>query len=140
VITALSTLTDIAFAVCTALERAGFVAVLTGGSAATFYAPDAYQSKDLDFVITLRGQAGEEALKAIGFDPLLVAATSADFHLQASSPAIDKGTSITGLTTDIDGTSRPQGTAFDIGSYEYTLGASSPPPPAPPTHLTATPL
>jgi len=29
--------------------------VLTGGSAATFYAPHAYQSDDLDFVITLRG-------------------------------------------------------------------------------------
>ncbi len=27
-------------------------AALTGGSAATFYAPDAYQSRDLDFVIT----------------------------------------------------------------------------------------
>jgi hypothetical protein len=30
-----TTLTDVAFAVCTALERAGYCVVLTGGSAAT---------------------------------------------------------------------------------------------------------
>lgn len=53
-ITTSSSLTDVAFAVCTALHRAGYTSVLTGGSAATFYAPTAYQSKDLDFVITLQ--------------------------------------------------------------------------------------
>jgi hypothetical protein len=62
-----SSLTDIAFAVCTSLDRSGFRAVLTGGSAATFYAPDAYQSGDLDFVITLRGTGGESALTSLGF-------------------------------------------------------------------------
>ncbi|MBN9688532.1 MULTISPECIES: hypothetical protein [unclassified Corallococcus] len=62
-----SSLTDIAFAVCTALERNGFQAVLTGGSAATYYAPDAYQSGDLDFVITVKGTGGEAALAALGF-------------------------------------------------------------------------
>jgi len=39
-----ATLTDVAFAACTALDRAGEVAVLCGGSAATYYAPEAYQS------------------------------------------------------------------------------------------------
>ncbi len=34
-ITETSTLADVAFEVCTALDEAGFVAVLTGGSAAT---------------------------------------------------------------------------------------------------------
>jgi hypothetical protein len=62
-----SSLTDIAFAVCTALNRQGFHAVLTGGSAATYYAPEAYQSGDLDFVITLKGTGGEAALAALGF-------------------------------------------------------------------------
>ncbi len=62
-----SSLTDVAFAVCTALDRQGFHAVLTGGSAATYYAPEAYQSGDLDFVITLRGTGGEAALAALGF-------------------------------------------------------------------------
>lgn len=62
-----SNLTDIAFAVCTALDGVGFTAVLTGGSAATFYSAEAYLSDDLDFVLTLLGKHGEEALKALGY-------------------------------------------------------------------------
>ena len=66
-IVASSGLVDVAFVVCTALDRAGWQAVLTGGSAATFHAPDAYQSLDLDFVITFRGVRGDETLEAIGY-------------------------------------------------------------------------
>ena len=51
-------------------------------------------------------------------DPLFVAAASDDFHLTAGSPAVDKGKA-TSATTDIDGNPRPQGSAFDIGAYEY---------------------
>ena len=47
-----SSLEDVCFAVCTALADAGTVAVLTGGSAATYYAPQSYQSGDADFIIT----------------------------------------------------------------------------------------
>jgi len=68
VITAKSSLTDVAYAVCTALDRAGSRAVLTGGSAATFYAPEAYQSFDLDFVLVFSAEAGgAEALRQLGF-------------------------------------------------------------------------
>ena len=62
-----STLTEVAFSVCTALHRAGYTVVMTGGSAATFYAPRAYVSDDIDFVITLKGTGGEEALKQLGY-------------------------------------------------------------------------
>ncbi len=48
-----SSLVDGAFAVCTALDTAGFTAVLCGGSAATYYAPEAYMSADNDFVMTV---------------------------------------------------------------------------------------
>lgn len=48
-----SSLTDVAFAVCTALNKCDVTGVLVGGSAATYYAPRAYQSRDLDFIITL---------------------------------------------------------------------------------------
>jgi len=48
-----ATLIDVAFAVCTALDHAGERALLVGGSAATFYAPDAYQSSDCDFILAL---------------------------------------------------------------------------------------
>jgi hypothetical protein len=45
-------------------------------------------------------------------------ANSSDFHITASSPAIDKGISI-GLTSDIAGTVRPQSGGVDIGAYEH---------------------
>ena len=65
-----ATLTDVAFAVCTALDRAGQHAVLCGGSAATFYAPEAYQSRDLDFVLSISARARDidPALQAIGYE------------------------------------------------------------------------
>ena len=44
-LSASATFTDVAFAVCTALDRAGEHAVLCGGSAATYYAPEAYESE-----------------------------------------------------------------------------------------------
>jgi hypothetical protein len=40
---------------------------MTGGSAATFYAPRAYLSDDIDFVIAARGVGGEDALKKLGY-------------------------------------------------------------------------
>ena len=68
-ITEESSLEDVCFAVCTALSRAGTVAVLTGGSAATYYAPHAYQSRDADFVITFSSDTAHagNALRALGY-------------------------------------------------------------------------
>jgi len=62
-----NTLIDAAFKVCTALDAAGAKAVLTGGSAATFYAPQAYQSDDVDFILmwTAGGSQAANALAAI---------------------------------------------------------------------------
>jgi hypothetical protein len=64
-----ATLTDVAFAVCTALERAGERAVLCGGSAATFYAPEMYESRDLDFVLQFGARATtiDAALHQLGY-------------------------------------------------------------------------
>ncbi len=47
------------------------------------------------------------------------AATNGDFHLRPGSPAIDHGVTITSFNTDKDGNSRPQGSGYDIGAYEY---------------------
>ena len=41
-----------------------------------------------------------------------------DVSLVPGSPAIDGGT-VSGTTRDILGVSRPKGSAFDIGAYEY---------------------
>lgn len=51
-ITEKSSLEDVCFTVCTALAHVGTNAVLAGGSAATYYAPHAYQSRDADFIVT----------------------------------------------------------------------------------------
>jgi hypothetical protein len=60
----------------------------------------------------------------IGVDPLLIDPSNNDFHLQASSPAIDSGETRAEVSSDLEGTPRPQGAGYDIGAYEF--GASSP--------------
>jgi len=55
----------------------------------------------------------------ISADPLFVNAF-ADFHLLVASPAIDAGATLSEVTTDYDGTARPQGSAYDIGAYEFS--------------------
>src|SRR5262249_1478351 len=52
-------------------------------------------------------------------NPRLVNAATGDFHLQSGSPTIDSGVALTEVTSDIDGTPRPKGNAWDIGAYEY---------------------
>jgi hypothetical protein len=64
--------------------------------------------------------------------------SSNDFHLKSSDTvAIDHGTSLSTLfTTDMDGISRAQGTAWDIGAYEYaTVESGKPVRPPPPENL-----
>ena len=53
-----SSLREISFCVCSALDGVGVTAVLTGGSAATIYAPDAIQSFDLDLIRAWSKRAG----------------------------------------------------------------------------------
>jgi parallel beta helix pectate lyase-like protein len=46
--------------------------------------------------------------------------TAADYKVSAGSPLLNAGLSEAGIfTTDIFGTSRPQGAAWDVGPYEY---------------------
>ena len=64
-------LDDAAFIIDTALSDHGIRAVLSGGSAATVYAPEAYQSRDLDFVVAFFADpnAVEAAMTELGFAP-----------------------------------------------------------------------
>ena len=52
-------------------------------------------------------------------DPLFTSPTTGDFSLQSTSPAINAGVTISTVTKDFLGILRPQGSAYDIGAYEY---------------------
>jgi parallel beta-helix repeat protein len=60
-------------------------------------------------------------------DPLFVSASTHDFHLQRASPCISAGTNV-GLTQDYQGSIIPQGSAPDIGAYQYDAARSLQPP------------
>jgi len=51
--------------------------------------------------------------------PRFVASQYGDYHLQATSPAVDRGADAGVATTDIDGYPRIHGGGLDIGPYEF---------------------
>jgi len=52
-------------------------------------------------------------------DPMFQNAAQGDFHLLLHSPAIDSADPNVSIANDYDGTTRPQGSASDMGAYEY---------------------
>jgi hypothetical protein len=58
---------------------------------------------------------------------LFVDAAANDYHLSATSPAIDVGSSLGAPNVDLEGNGRPFGSTHDIGAYEF--GSASPPAP-----------
>ena len=62
-----------------------------------------------------------------------------DFHLWKSSPAIDAGELVISAPVDFadfDGNPRKQGSAYDIGAYEFTGNPVDNIPPARPVDVT----
>ncbi len=59
----------------------------------------------------------------VSTDPLFIT-NGTDFHLQATSPCKNAGTTIAAVTVDKDGVTRPQGAAYDIGAYELLASFS----------------
>jgi hypothetical protein len=55
---------------------------------------------------------------AVGVDPLLKDPAHGDYHLTATSPAVDTADPGATLTVDLDGTPRPQGARRDMGAFE----------------------
>jgi hypothetical protein len=59
-------------------------------------------------------------------DPKFSNPAAFDFSLQSTSAAINGGADLSAtLTTDINGTARPQSGTFDIGAYEYTTATAT---------------
>ncbi len=81
--------------------------------------------------------------QAAGYDPNGINADpdyskGNEYRLNATSPCIDAGTSLSSyFTSDRDGVTRPVGTAWDIGAYEFE--ATSEPTKTPTATLTRTP-
>jgi hypothetical protein len=65
-------------------------------------------------------------------DPLFADSKNNNFRLKTGSPAIDKGVPVDGVTSDMAGLSRPQGSGYDIGAYEYETSVRT-------TNFTTTP-
>jgi hypothetical protein len=91
------------------------------------------------------GAAPTQTTNNIALDPVFVNRAGSDFHITSTSPAKDAGitvlssnpfTSNLGTTPkDKDGVSRPQGTAFDMGAYEFFTGSSAPTTENPPANV-----
>ena len=81
-----TSLVDVCFIVCTALALVDTTVVLTGGSAATFYAPQAYQSRDADFIITLSGENNASTMKSLGYTEKAVRTSTRVMAIPSSSP------------------------------------------------------
>ncbi|MFA4870837.1 MAG: right-handed parallel beta-helix repeat-containing protein [Pedobacter sp.] len=52
-------------------------------------------------------------------NPLFMNLNTANFHLQALSPAINKGSPVNAPAVDFDGRTRPYGLGYDMGAFEY---------------------
>ncbi|MEK7103448.1 MAG: right-handed parallel beta-helix repeat-containing protein, partial [Patescibacteria group bacterium] len=78
--------------------------------------------------ITINNLAGSGAFTQsntlVQQDPSFANAPAFDFHLQTASPAINAGISDKAPAIDFNGTTRPQGSAYDIGAYEFTGSAN----------------
>ena len=67
----------------------------------------------------------------VSVDPGFVNPSIGDFHLSASSSAIDSGLDLSSVTSDFEGTGRPKNSGYDIGADEYGSGTVLPPTPPP---------
>jgi hypothetical protein len=65
-------------------------------------------------------------------------ASGGDFHLITGSPAVNTGATVAAVTTDYEGTQRPQGSAYDIGADEFGPPAISATPTPLPTQPQST--
>ncbi|MCB0185732.1 MAG: hypothetical protein KDE31_15800, partial [Caldilineaceae bacterium] len=106
----------------------GIVAANTlfSGSATAFAAPANAQAITLDLQNMLVAESVTAVVsgaiattgQALRGNPGFVNATSGDYHLTAASDAVDAGNNLPPLV-DLDGLSRPKGSASDIGAYEF---------------------
>jgi hypothetical protein len=64
-----------------------------------------------------------------------VNAAGHNYELAAGAAAIDAGVDLAAVSADRSGTSRPQGSAYDVGAYEWRQPGSAGTPPRPPQNV-----
>lgn len=80
--------------------------------------PDASSSHNLYYAYGQSNTNRDTGTGTTEEDPLLTNPSGGDFTLTASSPAIDTGTSISGIVSDFTYGGRPVNTIYDRGAYE----------------------
>lgn len=113
----------------------GCLPASTGGSFASgTYSADVVANgattyfKNCDFINIQGGMPTNfvaSASGSIAADPLFVNATALDFHLSPASPCKDAGIAQTFLINDFDSILRPQGSAVDMGAFEYKVAGTA---------------
>jgi hypothetical protein len=109
--------------------------IFYGKSGQTFFANEYYSGNSLiysdhdlfydpDGSTAIPSGSGITVTNAKTGNPLFVNQAGRDFHLQSASSAINAGTASVSdiVTQDYDGNSRPQGSGYDIGVYDYGTG------------------
>lgn len=69
----------------------------------------------------IRGGYGNASDNNIDVSPQFIDGAGGDYHLTPSSECINRGTSVDAPDSDIEGSLRPQGGAFDMGAYEHVF-------------------
>ncbi len=69
---------------------------------------------------TVPAEAAAEPSNMAADASFFVERAANDFHLAPDAPAIDAGKAISEVDTDRDGRTRPSGSAYDVGAYEWT--------------------
>ena len=89
-----------------------------------------FTTDDGDSILTLAQWRQQTGLDAHSFvatpTQLFVDARHNDYRLSPSSPAIDHGTTLADVPTDIAGVARPQGAYYDVGAYEFAGNGMQP--------------
>jgi hypothetical protein len=98
-------------------------AVLTSDYNAIYHAGNVFQKGGTAYNFAGWQGEGYDA-HSLAVDPTLVNAAAGQFLLAPGSPCIDAGADV-GLTSDYTGRTVPQGTAPDIGAYEFKRSGSS---------------
>jgi hypothetical protein len=90
---------------------------------------DRFTLTDGDSALTLnqwRSATGQDVHSLIATPAQLFANVGGnDYHLSATSPAINRGTTFQAAIIDLDGKPRPIGAAIDLGAYEFGSAVES---------------